>query len=80
MLNLVFTPKSYIYIYIYIKIILWCEDEERSIPLQVERKVKVNTQGKDQLLLATQSFTPVGDLQATDISNLLQAHKNKGDM
>ena len=30
---------------------VWCEDEERSIPLQVERKVKVNTQGKDQLLL-----------------------------
>ena len=30
---------------------MWCEDEERSIPLQVERGVKVNTQGKDQLLL-----------------------------
>ena len=30
---------------------VWCEDEERSIPLQVERKVKVNTRGKDQLLL-----------------------------
>jgi len=45
----------YVYIYryidIYTKIIVWCEDEERSIPLQVERKVKVNTQGKDQLLL-----------------------------
>ena len=40
-----------IYMYIYTKIIVWCEDEERSIPLQVERKVKVNTQGKDQLLL-----------------------------
>ena len=38
-------------IYIYTKIKVWCEDEERSIPLQVERKVKVNTQGKDQLLL-----------------------------
>ena len=37
--------------YIYTKIIVWCEDEERSIPLQVERKVEVNTQGKDQLLL-----------------------------
>ena len=37
----------YIYIYIYTKIIVWCEDEERSIPLQVERKVKVNTRGKD---------------------------------
>ena len=31
----------YIYIYIYTKITVWCEDEERSIPLQVERKVKV---------------------------------------
>ena len=38
-------------IYIYTKIIVWCEDEKRSIPLQVERKVIVNTQGKDQLLL-----------------------------
>ena len=37
--------------YIYTKIIVWCEDEKRSIPLQVERKVIVNTQGKDQLLL-----------------------------
>ena len=33
----------------YTKIIVWCEDEESSIPLQVERKVKVNTQGEDQL-------------------------------
>ena len=32
------------------KIIVWCEDEECSIPLQVEQKAKVNTQGKDQLL------------------------------
>ena len=30
---------------------MWCEDEERSIPLQVERKVKVNTQGKDLCLV-----------------------------
>ena len=30
--------------------------------------------------VATQSFTPVGDLQATDISNLLHAHINKGDI
>ena len=29
-----------LYIYIYTKIIVWCEDEERSIPLQVERKAK----------------------------------------
>ena len=41
----------YIYIYIHTKITVWCENEERSIPLQVERKVKVNTQGKDQLLV-----------------------------
>ena len=27
-----------IYIYIYTKITVWCEDEERSIPLKVERK------------------------------------------
>ena len=43
--------STYKYIYIYTKITVWCEDEERSIPLQVERKGKVNTQGKDQLLL-----------------------------
>ena len=30
--------------------------------------------------VATQSFTSVGDLQATDISNLLHAHINKGDI
>ena len=44
---------KYIYVYIYTEIIVWCEDEEHSIPLQVERKVKVkvNTQGKDQLFL-----------------------------
>ena len=35
----------------YNKIIVWCEDEEHSMTLQVEWKVKVNTQGKDQLLL-----------------------------
>ena len=29
---------------------------------------------------ATLSFTPVGDLQATGSSNLLQAHINKGDI
>ena len=71
--------RIYIYIYIYTKIKVWCEDEERSIPLQVEREVKVNTQGKDQLLLLRVS-RQVGDLQATDISNLLHAHINKGDI
>ena len=30
--------------------------------------------------VATQSFTPAGDLQATDISNSLHAHINKGDI
>ena len=34
---LFFSP-IYKYIYIYTKITVWCEDEERSIPLQVERK------------------------------------------
>ena len=29
----------YIYIYIYTKFIVWCEGKERSIPLQVERKL-----------------------------------------
>ena len=46
----------------------WCEGEERSIPLEVERK-----QSKDmrqRSVVATLSFTPVGDLQATDRSNL----------
>ena len=35
---------------------------------------------RQRLAVATQSFTPVGDLQATDISNLLHAHINKGDI
>ena len=56
---------------------MWCEDEERSIPLQVERKVK-SKHTRQRLAVATQSFTPVGDLHATDISNLLHAHINKG--
>jgi len=30
--------------------------------------------------VATQSFTPVSDLQETDISNLSQAHISKGDI
>ena len=55
---------GYIYIYIYIYI----------------NKNKVNTQGKDQLLLLDLSFTPLGDLQATGSSNLLQAHINKVDI
>ena len=45
--NNVILLKKNIYIYICTKIIVWCEDGERSIPLQVERKVEVNTQGKD---------------------------------
>ena len=55
-----------------------CEDEERSIPIQVEREVKVKT--RQRSAVATQSFTLVGDLQATDILNLLHAHINKGDI
>ena len=35
---------------------------------------------RQRLAVATQSFTPVGDLQATDISNLLHAHINKADL
>ena len=65
--------------YIYTKIIVWCEEEERSIPLQVERKVKVNTHGKDQLLLLRAS-RQLAILRATDISNLLHVHINKGDI
>ena len=56
----------------------WCEGEECSIPLEAERK-----QSKDmrqRSVVATLSFTPVGDLQATDRSNLLSAHINKGDI
>ena len=43
-------PSSYSLLLL---LIMWwrCEDEERSIPLQLERKVKANTQGKDHLLL-----------------------------
>jgi len=69
-----------IYTHIHTKIIVWCEDEERSIPLQVERKVKVKVNTRQRSAVATRSFTPVGDLQATDISNLLHAHINKGDI
>ena len=35
---------------------------------------------RQRLAVATQSFTPVGDLQATDISNLLHAYINKADI
>ena len=31
-------------------------------------------------ILSFPYFTPVGDLQATDISNLLQVHINKSDI
>ena len=68
----------HIYIYIYTKFIVWCEGEERSIPLQVERKQSKHT--RQRSAVATLSFTPVGDLQATGSSNLLQAHINKGDI
>ena len=47
----------------------WCEGEERSIPLKVERKQ--SKEMRQRSVVATLSFTPVGDLQATDRSNLL---------
>ena len=49
------------YIYIYTKFIVWCEGEERSIPLQVERKQSKHT--RQRSAVATLSFTPVGDLE-----------------
>ena len=58
---------KYIYIYIYTKFIVWCEGKERSIPLQVERKQSKHT--RQRSAVATLSFTPVGDLQATGSSN-----------
>ena len=61
---------------LYTKLIVWCEGEERSIPLQVERKHSKHT--RQRSAVATLSFTSVGDLQATGSSNLLQAHINKG--
>ena len=72
------SSNKYIYIYIdiYTKFIVWCEDEERSIPLQVERKQSKHT--RQRSAVATLSFTLVGDLQATGSSNLLQAHINNG--
>ena len=48
---------------------MWCEGEERSIPLQVEQKQSERI--RQRSAVATLSFTPVGDLQATDSSNLL---------
>ena len=40
------------------KIIVWSEDEERSISLQVERKQSKHK--RQRSAVATQSFTPVG--------------------
>ena len=59
-----------------ITFIVWCEDEEGSMLFKVERK-----QSKDirqRSAVATPSFTPVGELQATDRANLLYAHIDKG--
>ena len=42
----------------------WCEGEERSIPLEVERKE--SKEMRQRSVVATLSFTPVGDLQATE--------------
>ena len=41
---------------------------------------KVSKHTRQRSDVATLSFTPVGDLQATGSSNLLQAHINKGDI
>ena len=57
---------------------MWFDDEERLIPLQVERKAKVNTQGEDQLLLLGVSRRFAMFRQLT--SNLLKARINKGDI
>ena len=50
--------------YIYTKFIVWSEGEERSVPLQVERKQRKDTMQRSAA--ATLSFTPAGDLQATE--------------
>ena len=63
------SAQDNLYIYIYTKFIVWCEGKERSIPLQVERKQSKHTRQRSDV--ATLSFTPVGDLQATGSSNLL---------
>ena len=62
---------------LYTKFIVRCEGEEHSIPLQVERKQSKDTSQRSAV--ATQSFTPVGDLQATD-SYEQYKHMNKGDI
>ena len=57
------------FINIYTTFIGWCEGEECSIPLEVEQK---QSKGIGQRsVVTTLSFTPVGDLQVTDRSNLL---------
>ena len=48
------------------------------IYIYIERKQSKHT--RQRSAVATLSFTPVGDLQATGSSNLLQAHINKGDI
>ena len=63
-----------LYLYIYIPnwrttVIGWCEGEERSISIEVERKQSKKM--RQRSVVATLSFTPVGDLQASDRSNLL---------
>ena len=72
----------YIYIYIYISISIstalmrprWPEEYCPQFVIYIYKHTRQRS------AVATQSFTLVGDLQATDISNLLHAHVNKGDI
>ena len=57
----------YIYIYIY------------TFSVAIYIYIYKSKHTRQRLAVATQSFTPVDDLQATDISNLLHAHINKAD-
>ena len=61
------TPQIYIYI-------------QYCLQLYIYIYIYKSKHTRQRLAVATQSFTPVGDLQATDISNLLHAHINKADI
>ena len=63
-----------IYIYIYRRPKQYC----LQLVIYIYKSKSKHT--RQRSAVATQSFTPVGDLQATDISNLLYAHINKGDI
>ena len=53
---------------------------ERALYIYIYIYIYKSKHTRQRLAVATQSFTPVGDLQATDISNLLHAHINKADI